>query len=45
VVNGDKILLLGKSKTMDFLPDHNEGCENKKILPSGESVVILKRVC
>ncbi|KAG0513072.1 hypothetical protein BDA96_10G069500 [Sorghum bicolor] len=37
VVNGDKILLVGKSETVDFLPGHDEDCENKKILPSDES--------
>jgi len=37
VVNGDNILLLGKSETMDFLLGHDKDCENKKILPSDES--------
>ncbi|OEL33592.1 hypothetical protein BAE44_0005389, partial [Dichanthelium oligosanthes] len=30
VVNGDKMLLLGKFETMDILPNHAEDCENKK---------------
>ncbi|PUZ61975.1 hypothetical protein GQ55_4G321400 [Panicum hallii var. hallii] len=37
VVNGDKILLMGKFETMDILPKHDEDCENKKSLPSDGS--------
>ncbi|KAJ1258243.1 hypothetical protein BS78_10G060000 [Paspalum vaginatum] len=37
VVSGDKMLLLGKFETMNFLADHVEDCENKKISPSDEN--------
>ncbi|CAN6214903.1 unnamed protein product [Urochloa humidicola] len=37
VVNSDKILVLGNFETMDILPNHDEGCENKKSLPSDGS--------
>uniref|UniRef100_A0A0A9D0L3 Uncharacterized protein n=1 Tax=Arundo donax TaxID=35708 RepID=A0A0A9D0L3_ARUDO len=37
VVNGDKTLLLGKFGTMDFLPNDDEGCGNKRSLPSDVS--------
>ncbi|TVU12340.1 hypothetical protein EJB05_45978, partial [Eragrostis curvula] len=37
VVNGDKILSLGNFGSMDFLPNHDEGCGNKRSFQSDGS--------
>nr|CAB3467207.1 unnamed protein product [Digitaria exilis] len=40
VVNGDKILLLGKFETMDILPNHDEDCENKSLPSDGSDRLV-----
>ncbi|TKW19958.1 hypothetical protein SEVIR_4G053800v4 [Setaria viridis] len=40
VVNGDKILVLGKFETMDILPKHDEDCENKSLPSDGSDIPV-----